>query len=351
MAITLAASGRAHAQEVELRWVLPTGDIYEGQTFELALEVTATATEAGGFVQLFPQPLGLPIQLEALEPLASLEQLELLPREDRGGCSVVLDGEIARAQDLDPDPGVTQLLLTRLARARRPGTIRLPEATGRYAVSSAFTEDLVRGSVPVDRVERAARGASTSLGILPLPEENQPIDFEGAVGPLTMGVSVEPNRAQVGETLRLEVTLLGGSLNKGRAEPRLAAVDGLRLVGTRSDRTWTEAQFGRTFRFDLEATSTAPTATPAVTLVTFDPEADPPGYRTLRAAPLPVSIRPGSDASTPAPDQVPREGEGPPDPPGKPRLIWTPAVMVFIVVLAAISTRRRRRSVRGGDSQ
>ena len=350
-AIALATGGPLQAQEIELRWVVPAGEIYPGQTFELTLEVTATATDEGGFVQLFPQPLGLPLQLEALQPLESMAPLELLPREEGGGCSLVLDGEIVRAEDEDPDPRVTRLRLTRFARARRPGPIRLPEATGRYAVSSAFREDLVRGSVPVERVERSVRGPSVSLAVRPLPEEDQPIDFEGAVGPLTMEVSIEPNRARVGETLQLQVAVLGGSLNEGRAEPRLAAVDGLRLVGTRSERTRAERQFGRVFRYDLEATSTAPTATPAVTLVTFDPEAHPPGYRTLSAGPLPVSIRPGSDASTPAPDQMPEEREGPPDPPEKPRLVWTPAVMVFIVVLAAISTRRRRRSGRGGVSQ
>jgi hypothetical protein len=349
-ALAVAVAAPVQAQEVELRWLPPDGDIYQGQTFELTLEVMATTPEAGGFVQLFPQPLGLPLQLEGL---TSLEQLELMPWADRGECSLVLDGEIVRATDVDPDPAVTQLRLTRLARARRSGEIALPETAGRYAVSSAFREDLVRGSVPVDRVERAALGALLVLDILPLPEAGQPVNFEGAVGPMTVKVSVEPNRVRVGETLQLEVTLLGGSLNEGRAEPRLTAVDGLRLIGTLSEGLRAEGRFGRTFRYDLEATSTAPTLTPTVSLVAFDPEAAPPGYRTLTAGPLPIAIRPGPRSGTSAgtaPEAI--AGQEPPpapledadEPPKKGRLIWTPAVLLFIVVLAALSARRRRRS-------
>ncbi len=403
-ALVVAFGAPAHAQEVRLRWVLPAGDLYQGQTFALGLEVTATAPDEGGFVQLFPQPLGLPIQLEALGALEAMEQLELFPLkgpsppQGRGGApapaegldqgiqnngrarSVVLDGELVQALDLDPDAAVTQLRLTRLARARRAGPLRLPESVGRYAISSAFREDLVRGSVPVDREERTVRGASLTVDVLPLPERGQPVDFEGAVGAMTLEVSVEPNRARVGETLQLQVTVLGGSLNEGRAEPRLAPVEGLRLIGTRSARVQAAGRPGRTFRYDLEATSTAPTATPAVTLVTFDPSTNPPGYRTLSASPQPLAIRPGlpaaptpgepmggparpsagspagSSAGSPAgspagsstaaavPSPLPPRSEGPEERQRETRLVWTPAVLIFIFVLAAVSTRRRRRS-------
>ena len=350
MGVTTAGALPVHAQEVELRWELPAGDIYQGQTFPLTLEVTATAPAQGGFVQLFPQPLGLPVQIEGF---GAIEQLELVPREDTGDCSVVLDGELARAQDLDPDPSVTRLRLTTLARPRRSGPAALPEITARYAVTSAFRDDLVRGSVPVDRTEGAARGAGATLDVLPLPEADQPIDFEGAVGDITLEVSVTPNRVMVGETLQLEVSCLGGSLNDGRAEPRLEAVEGLRVVGRRSERTWGGQRVGRTFWYDLEATSTAAIATPAIRLVTFDPLADPPAYRTLEGPPLPVAIRPAPGSATPpspGAQGAPAVGEQPaPDPAEKPRLRWTPAVMGFIVLLAVASTLRRRRQAPGGS--
>lgn len=347
----VAASGAPlHAQEVELRWDLPTGDIYQGQTFPLTLEVTAIAPAEGGFVQLFPQPLGLPVQIEGFQ---AVSQLELVPREGSGDCSLVLDGEIVRAQDLDPDPAVTHLRLTYLARPRRSGPAALPEVGARYAITSAFRADLVRGSVPVDRAEGSALGPGATIDVLPLPEEGQPIDFEGAVGALAMEVRVTPNRVAVGETLRLEVSLLGGSLNDGRAEPRLEVVEGLRVVGRRSERVWGGQRVGRTFWYDLEATSTAAIATPAIRLVTFDPLADPPAYRTLEGPPLPVAIRPAPGSATPPSPGVqgaPAVGEQPaPDPAEKPRLLWTPAVMGFIVLLAVTSTLRRRRQRPGGS--
>ncbi len=340
LAVGLAAASAPplHAQEVELRWELPPGDIYQGQTFPLTLVVTATAPAEGGFVQLFPQPLGLPVQIEGF---GAVDQLDLVPLDGAGDCSVVLDGELVKAEDLDPDPTVTRLRLTRLARTRRSGTAALPEITARFATTSAFREDLVRGSVPVDRSEGDARGDGATLPVLPLPEEGQPIGFEGAVGAMELEVSVAPNRVRVGETLRLRVSLLGGSLNSGRAEPRLEAVRGLRVVGERSEGIWGGQRVGRTFWYDLEATSTAPTATPEVTLVTFDPELEPPAYRTLRGAPLPVAIRP-AEGSPPASTDTGAE-----DAPGKPRLLWTPAVMGFIVLLAVTSTLRRRRQGQG----
>lgn len=349
MGAAMAGALPVHAQEVQLRWELPAGDIYQGQTFPLTLEVTATAPAEGGFVQLFPQPLGLPVQIEGF---GAIEQLELVPRVDTGDCSVVLDGGLARAQDLDPAPRVTRLRLTTLARPLRSGPAALPEITARYAVASAFRDDLVRGSVPVDRTEGAARGAGVTLDVLPLPETDQPIDFEGAVGGMTMEVSVTPNRVMVGETLQLRVSCLGGSLNDGRAEPRLDAVEGLRVVGRRSERIWDGQRVGRTFWYDLEATSTAAIATPAVRLVTFDPVADPPAYRTLEGAPQPVAIRPAPGSATPSAPSAqgaPAADEQPaPDPAGKPRLRWTPAVMGFIVLLAVTSTLRRRRQAPGG---
>jgi hypothetical protein len=344
-----AAALPVHAQEVALRWELPAGDIYQGQTFPLTLEVTATAPPQGGFVQLFPQPLGLPVQIEGF---GAIEQLELVPRADTGDCSVVLDGELARAQDLDPDPSVTRLRLSCLARPRRSGPAALPAITARYAVTSAFRDDLVRGSVPVDRTEGSARGDAVTLDVLPLPEADQPIDFEGAVGSLALEVSVTPNRVMVGETLQLAVACLGGSLNDGRAEPRLEAVEGLRVVGRRSERIWEGQRVGRTFWYDLEATSTAAIATPAVRLVTFDPVADPPAYRILKGAPLPVAIRPAPGSAAPSPPSAhgtpAADGDTAPEPTGKPRLIWTPAVLGFIVLLAVTSTLRRRRQAPGG---
>lgn len=351
LAMGAAAAGAppVHAQEVALRWDLPARDIFQGQTFPLTLEVTATAPPRGGFVQLFPQPLGLPIQIEGF---GAIEQLELVPRADTGDCSVVLDGELTRASDLDPDPNVTRLRLSCLARARRSGPAALPAITARYAVTSAFRDDLVRGSIPVDRTEGSARGDAVTLNVLPLPEADQPIDFEGAVGSLALEVGVTPNRAMVGETLQLEVSCLGGSLNDGRAEPRLEAVEGLRVVGHRSERTLEGDRVGRTFWYDLEATSTAAIATPAVRLVIFDPVADPPAYRTLEGAPLPVAIRPapGSAPSSPpsAPGAPATEEDSAPEPSEKPRLVWTPAMLGIIVLLAVASTLRRRRQAPGG---
>ena len=122
-----ALNPAAGAQEVRLEWSPPNGDVYAGQTFDLTLEVTVTRPAEGGLVQLFPQALGLPVQLEAF---AGVEGLELLPGADSGEVSLVLDGEVSRADDLDPREDVTRVRLTRRARARRPGAHRCPSPWG-----------------------------------------------------------------------------------------------------------------------------------------------------------------------------------------------------------------------------
>ncbi len=347
--ITLLAP--AAGQEVELRWDVPQGDIYAGQTFPLTLEVTATTSGGGGFVQLFPQPLELPIQIEAF---GAISHLSLAPRVDGGETAVVLDGQVRRAEREPSEPGVTVLRFTHLAWARRSGSIRLPEIAGQYATTSGFREDLVRGQVPLDRQERTSRGPSRSINVLPLPETDQPIDFEGAVGPMTMEASVRPNRAVVGETIQLVVTLVGGSLNEDQAEPRLEPLEGLRLVGTRSEELREDARLGRAFRFDLEVTSSTPTRTPAATLTVFDPESEPPSYTRIRSDPVPIAIRslPADRAAQADMETVPAPGEADlrasTESREEPRLIWTPAVAAFIALLALVSALRKRRERGGG---
>ena len=353
LALGLQWSGAAAAQSLDLAWVLPERSLYAGETFELTLEVTYEAPEEGGLVQLFPQALGLPVQLEAFGSVSGLDVLPA-PLGDAGpagdgapegdGTSLVLDGEVVRAPDLDPSAPTTRLRITRAARARRPGTIRLPELVGRYAVSSGFRSDLVRGDVPIDREDRLSRGAPRDLAVLPLPDSRAPIDYGGAVGPLVATGRLDRNRAVVGDTLRLEVEFTGGWLNDGKARPTLAPVEGLELTGSTTGSLEGSGGAGRSFRFDLLVTSSAPVATPAVTLTTFDPTADPPGFREAALAPLPISVRaPSREAVEPAPE--PQDG-APAE--GKPPLVWTPAVLAFMVLLAAVMLRRQRRDGGGG---
>ena len=361
LALSGALGPSAGAQEVRLEWSPPNGDVYAGQTFDLTLEVTVTRPAEGGLVQLFPQALGLPVQLEAF---AGVEGLELLPGADGGEVSLVLDGEVSRADDLDPRDDVTRVRLTRRARARRPGAHPLPEPVGRFAVSSGFRPDLVRGEVPVDREDRVARGAAGRVEVLPLPEAGQPIEFDGAVGALEASVSLDRNRAVVGETLQLEVRFEGAWLEESGPEPRLAPVDGLEVQGRRSAPLAEPGREGRVYRYDLRVTSDEPDATPEVRITAFDPGASPPAYVVVRAPGLPIAVRrpagapaasngsaQGAEGAPPSAGgtvATPAEAEGEDEEDGKPRLIWTPAVLAFIVLLAAITSLRSRRAGGGG---
>lgn len=346
---------------VSIEWSTVPETIYAGQTFDLSFDVLVL--ESAGLLQLFPQVLDLPLQIEAF---GRVDRIGLAPpatvtSDDQTATSagaiaratVVVDGDVVTAVGpfaLEGDAdGIRRYRVTRQAHVYRAGLIELAAPTARYATATAFREDLVRGRVPVDRSEQTARGAATSLEVISLPRDGCPVTYDGAVGTFELSLAVEPRAARVGDTVRLSVHVAGATPMHGVPAPRVDAGDDVDILGT-SRRAEDD---GTTFVFELAFRTTTPTETPAVTLTAFDPDADPPGYFIHTVPALPVAIR------APAPETSPRMGQGtasttsPPDPgngsvdepdeDSRPKLIWTPLVLGGILSLAFLSRLRRRR--------
>jgi hypothetical protein len=139
-----------------------------------------------------------------------------------------------------------------------------------------------------------------TLTALPLPKENVPANFNGAVGYFTMSVSAGPTNVATGDPITVKVQLAGRGAFDSLALPEQSAwhdfktyppttkvetTDGLGLQGT------------KTFEQVVVPQSADIKALPPVSFSYFD--ADQKSYRTLSQPPIALVVRPGGAAPAP----------------------------------------------------
>ncbi len=140
----------------------------------------------------------------------------------------------------------------------------------------------------------------TAIQSLPLPTENAPANFSGAVGHYTMTVNVGPTNLATGDPITVRVQIAGrgaldaltlpeqGAWHDFKAYPPTAKVetsDPLGLQGT------------KTFEQIIAPQSTDITELPPFSFSFFDPDAK--RYQTLTRPAVKLTVRPGGN--TPAP--------------------------------------------------
>jgi hypothetical protein len=143
--------------------------------------------------------------------------------------------------------------------------------------------------------------AEQEFRILPLPEENRPPDFTGAVGQFTMTVNVGPTNVAAGDPITVRVQISGRG-----------ALDGLNLPPQNSWRDFktypptakveTTDQLGlqgvKTFEQIISPESTDIQELPPLSFSFFDPETKT--YRTLTHPATKLVVRPGGAAVVPS---------------------------------------------------
>jgi hypothetical protein len=143
--------------------------------------------------------------------------------------------------------------------------------------------------------------AEQEFRILPLPEENRPPDFTGAVGQFTMTVNVGPTNVATGDPITVRVQISGRG-----------ALDGLNLPAQSSWRDFKTYpptakvepadQLGlqgvKTFEQIISPESTDIQELPPLTFSFFDPETKT--YRTLTHPATKLVVRPGGAAVAPS---------------------------------------------------
>jgi hypothetical protein len=140
-----------------------------------------------------------------------------------------------------------------------------------------------------------------TVQILPLPSENVPASFNGAVGNYRMSVSAGPTNVAVGDPITVRVQISGnGALDSVtlpeqaawrdfKAYPQTAKVETTDPLGLDGTKTFEQLLAPQTS--DLKAL-------PPVVFSFFDPAAK--AYRTLNSPALPLAVKPSGSSAGPS---------------------------------------------------
>src|ERR1044071_1590406 len=139
-----------------------------------------------------------------------------------------------------------------------------------------------------------------TLQSLPLPKENVPANFNGAVGSFSMNFSAGPTNVAVGDPITVKVQISGRGGFDTLALPEQTAWHDFKSYPPTSKIETTD-QFGlqgtKTFEQVIVPQSTDIKELPAVGFSFFDPEQK--SYRTLSQNPLALVVRPAGAAPAP----------------------------------------------------
>lgn len=296
-------------------------------------------------VQPFGAPLDLPVQvhLDWLDELPGATPVMLVASAASPDLdpSIALNGALRHARRL-PDrivAGRTFELHALEARflATAPGTLRLSAPVLSFAYATRFESTLLHERAPLDRVDASVLGAPLLLSVHALPTADQPLDFTGAVGALTLTATAEPREVVLGESLKLHLAITGDANLAQFTAPRWRDLGGFRVLGMLD-----EYEPGtRLLTLDLAPVSEQAWQVPGLSLTYFDP-GPPAAYRVARTELLDVRVLPAAvTLVTPAVRVADRAPVPAPAPPTA-RRVWPAFIGAGLLVLSIWFLRRRR---------
>ena len=156
--------------------------------------------------------------------------------------------------------------------------------------------------------------APETLTALPLPRENIPTNFIGAVGSFSMTVSAGPTNVATGDPITVKVQISGHGAFDSLALPEQNAWRDFKTYPPTTKVETTDAlglQGAKTFEQVVVPQSADIKALPPVSFSFFDP--DQKSYRTLTQPAVPLVVRPGGSA--PAPTVLAASRSAPDNPP------------------------------------
>jgi hypothetical protein len=150
-----------------------------------------------------------------------------------------------------------------------------------------------------------------SVKSLPLPRENVPPGFNGAVGSYTMSLTAGPTNVAVGDPITVKIQIAGrGSLDSLNLPEQPAWGDFKTYPPTtKIEPPNALLQGTKVFEQIVTPQSADIKALPAVSFSFFDPEQKT--YRTLTQPAVPLTIRPGGSTPAPSVAGVARPGQDP----------------------------------------
>jgi hypothetical protein len=172
---------------------------------------------------------------------------------------------------------------------------------------------------PMVRKQLTLRNEPTPVTVLPLPAENRPADFAGAVGRFTVEAEVTPRQAAEGDPLTLRFKVSGQG-NFDRVLPKLlTGAPGWRAYAPSAKfepQDAVGAEGVKTFEQAIIPAEPGKREVPALSFSFFDPETRQ--YVTRTTAPIEVAITPAPASAAPhvAPSAAPTASAAPAPAPG-----------------------------------
>lgn len=265
---------------------VPRTDIYLQERFDVELHLYHRGVNLDRGIQLQNLP-ATGLNLEDFQEIGSIR--EVVNQEIYEVRRFRMRGTAITAGTFSLEPMVRVNVLVRRERQRDP-------FFGDF--------DFFFGRQEVQPLTVAAR--PVAVRILPLPVEDRPPEFNGAVGRFDMDMDIQPREVQAGDPVTLTLRITGQGNFENISMPALQFGDDFRrydpkLIASGRDH--------KVFEQVFIPRSDAIRELPAVRFSYFDPEAA--AFRTIERGPYPLVVKPGA-ATAPMMVQAPG-GMSPPD--------------------------------------
>jgi hypothetical protein len=268
---------KSGSQTAFLKLVLPKKEIYVGETIVAQLEI---------YVQNG-------VQVPAWQPTS-------FPAE---GFNVGKSVQGSQHQVQIGDQAYVMVPLKMALTAVKAGAMTL----GPYMATVTLDVPVRGQGDPFDRLFRRSDRKQISLAteaeqvqLLPLPRENAPADFNGAVGQYTLNFAAGPTNLALGDPITAKIQIAGRGALDSLALPNQAAWSQFNTYPPTS-RVETGDQMGlqgtKIFEQIVVPQTADLKALPPVSFSYFDPEQK--AYRTLTHPAIPLVIRPAGSAAVP----------------------------------------------------
>ncbi len=186
--------------------------------------------------------------------------------------------------------GESTFLLMRVRKrfvATRSGTLTFPTSHFEFGrKQDSLTSIFNRGG---EEFVYYKRSPPFDVLVKPVPEEERPLDWSGAVGHVEVNAIADRRDVVAGDSIKLTVEWTGDANLEFFDEPdpaRLDAFRSFRVYGTQDRKTWDR----RSVTYDLAPIDPAVTEIPGVPLSVFDTRSG--RYAIVSTKPIPIRVRP-----------------------------------------------------------
>ena len=252
--------------------------------------------------------LAVEFQVYVREGVANAENI-LQSFDQYGGCPLKAEGvsifKTAHAQARRMRVGNANYLVATLVTSLSPiktGPLTLGsmDATLPLQLPVPGARRDIFGRIQVQEQRVALSADPETLTVLPLPKENIPANFNGAVGTYSMTLSAGPTNVAAGDPVTVRIQISGRGALDSLALPEQNAWREFKTYPPTTKVETTDAlglQGTKTFEQVVVPQSPDITALPPVSFSFFDPDAKT--YRTLTRPAVPLVVRPGGAAAAP----------------------------------------------------